>query len=234
MSHESVVAPIDPAGEPGSTVQHQVYCHIKRQILVGAIGPGERINIAEIADVLLVSRMPVREALRQLDAQGLVSMRPNRGASVVDLTPAEAEEYFEIRAALEGLAVGLAVPRLTDDDLEQLALANEQMERARPEPVLWLHRHRRFHAALWQNCGRPRLISELNRITELLTPLAAAQFVRGGVNPQRVHDHDFILQKMQARDASAAEDAVRQHILSVGRVMVDRLGSAGTRRVAHI
>jgi DNA-binding GntR family transcriptional regulator len=233
VNPDASVVPLEPASEPGSTAQHQAYCHIRRRILTGAMGPGERINPAEIADALLVSRMPVREALRHLDAEGLVVMRPNRGASVIDLTPAEVEEYFQIRAALEGLAVGLAVPHLTDDDIEHLVLAKEQMDRSKPEPSQWLERHRRFHFALHRKCGRPRLIREIGRVTDLLTPIAAAQYISNGFHSFQEHDHSYILRNMQARDAVAAEDEVRNHILAVGHDMVIRMETSGDGRVSH-
>jgi DNA-binding GntR family transcriptional regulator len=233
LSPDARFAESDPVIEPGSTAQHQAYCHIRRKILTGAIGPGERINLAEVADALQVSRMPVREALRHLDAEGLVVMRPNRGASVIDLTPAEAEEYFQIRAALEGLAVCLAVPHLTDDDVEQLVLAKERMDRAKDEPPLWLDLHRRFHVELHRKCGRQRLIREVRRVTELLTPIAAQEFITNGVNLTHVHDHDQILQKMMEGDAEGAEEAVRRHILSVGNDMVKRMEASEDQRASH-
>jgi DNA-binding GntR family transcriptional regulator len=231
VNHDAEVVPFDPAVEPGSTAQHQAYCHIRRRILSGIIGPGERINLAEIADALLVSRMPVRDALRHLDAEGLVVMRPNRGASVIDLTPAEVEEYFQIRAALEGLGVSLAVPQLSDDDVEQLALANEQMDRATAEPAQWLERHRKFHFALYRKCGRPRLIREIGRISDLLTPIAAAQYITYGLHSCGGHDHVEIVRAMRARDVAAAEEEVRQHILAVGSDMVLRMESLEERRM---
>jgi DNA-binding GntR family transcriptional regulator len=233
VSSDAAIVPLDTAIEPGSTAQHQAYCHIRRQILTGAIGPGERINLAEVADALTVSRMPVREALRHLDAEGLVVMRPNRGASVIDLTAAEVEEYFEIRAALEGLAVGLAVPHLTGDDIERLALEKEQLDRARPEPALWLARHRRFHVGLFRKCGRPRLIREIARVTDLLTPVAAAQYAKNGVDLRRVHDHKFILEELRERNVAAAEEEVRSHIRSAGRDLVAHLEFHESGQVSH-
>jgi len=220
VSLEALTAALNAEIEPGSTAQHQAYCHIRRQILSGAIGPGHRINLAEVADALLVSRMPVRDALRQLDAEGLVAMRPNRGASVIDLTADEVEEYFQIRAALEALAVGLAAPRLTTDDDEQLTLLKEQMDRAKGDPPLWIERHRRFHLALYRKCDRPRLMREIARVTDLLTPLAAAQFIENGVHLRKVHDHARIMRAMHDRDAATAEAEMRKHILDVGRDMV--------------
>lgn len=233
MSPDAQIVPFDTVVEPSSTAQHQAYCHIRRRILTGAIGPGERINLAEIADALRVSRMPVREALRHLDAEGLVVMRPNRGASVIDLTPTEVEEYFQIRAALEGLAVGLAVPRVTDDDIDQLVLAKDRMDRAKDEPALWLDLHRQFHVGLHRKCDRPRLIREVSRVTELLTPVAAEQFLANGVRSYHAHDHAEMLQLMQARNAVGAEEEVRNHVLSVGRDMAARMVSLGNSRASR-
>lgn len=232
MSPDAQIIPFNTVVEPSSTAQHQAYCHIRRRILSGAIGPGERINLAEVADALHLSRMPVREALRHLDAEGLVVMRPNRGASVIDLTPEEVEEYFQIRAALEGLAVGLAAPHLTDDDLEQLVLAKDRMDRAKEEPGRWLELHRLFHLGLFRECNRPRLIREIGRITELLTPAAAKQFIENGVHLGHAHDHADILRMMHARDAAGAEKEVRNHILSVGRDLANRVVSPGNTQAS--
>ena len=233
MSPDAQVIPFDTVVEPSSTAQHQAYCHLRRQILTGAIAPGERINVTEVADALLVSRMPVREALRHLDAEGLVVMRPNRGASVIDLTPEEIEEYFQIRAALEGLAVGLATPHLSDDELEQLVLAKDHMDRAINEPGQWLELHRRFHFGLIRKCNRPRLIREIARITELLTPVAARHFIANGVQLGNGHDHADILHMMQARDAAGAEEQVRKHILSVGHDLATSVTSPENTRASR-
>jgi DNA-binding GntR family transcriptional regulator len=233
LSLDAHHASIDPVIDSGTTAQHQAYCHIRRRILSGVIGPGERINLAEIATDLMVSRMPVREALRHLDAEGLVVMRPNRGASVIDLTPAEVEEYFQIRAALEGLAVRLAVPRLTDEDIEELVVAKDRMDEARQDPALWLELHRQFHLGLHSKCDRPRLIREVSRITGLLTPVAARFFIANGIHLDRDHDHGHILRKMQAHDAEGAEEEVRSHILAVGQDLVIRMEVSEDKRVSQ-
>ena len=89
-------------------------------ILDGALQPGERLRIDELARQLGVSPMPVREALHQLAAEGTITLDPYRGFSISELSATEAEDLYSTRAALEALAAEIAVPRLGDDDLNAL------------------------------------------------------------------------------------------------------------------
>ena len=101
--------PAMSAEAPLATAQQEAYLFLREQILSGELSAQARVNPADVADRLGISRMPVREALRQLDAEGLVIMRPNRRAFVASLSATEVEELFEIRTALEVMAVGYAV-----------------------------------------------------------------------------------------------------------------------------
>jgi DNA-binding GntR family transcriptional regulator len=92
------------------TMQRIVTDRVRSAILSGQFGPGERVPQDDLAQQLGVSRMPVREALRILESEGLVELRPHRGAVVVDLLPEDIAEVFEIRAMLEGKAAALAAP----------------------------------------------------------------------------------------------------------------------------
>lgn len=100
--------------------------HLGETILSGTTSGGARIGIPDVAGKLGMSRMPVREALWQLDAEGLVTIRPNRGAVVTPLTPSDVLEIFEMRAVLEGLAVRVARPRLDEEAFEDLGLLVER------------------------------------------------------------------------------------------------------------
>src|SRR5574340_429736 len=130
------------------TAQQEAYRYVKDRIISGQLAGDERLNPAEIAQLLGVSRMPVREALRQLEAEGLVLMRPNRAALVRRLTAAEVEDLFEIRTALEVLAVRPAALGLNEESLAELIAKMERMDRARSNPVEWLRRHDDFHDAI--------------------------------------------------------------------------------------
>src|SRR6476469_3846179 len=127
-------------GASSATAQQEAYLFVRDRILSGEFSAKARLNPAKIADRLGISRMPVREALRQLDAEGLVTMRPNRAAFVASLSAEEVEDLFEIRTALEVMAVGYAVHNLTDDDLAELIALKDRMDRARSNKHEWLKR----------------------------------------------------------------------------------------------
>jgi DNA-binding GntR family transcriptional regulator len=220
MSIDTGISLITRDGEPARTAQQEAYCYIRRQILSGVFGPGHRINLAEIATRLSISRMPIRDALRQLDAEGMVVMRPNRGANVVDLTPDQAEEYYEIRAVLEGLAAGRAAVRMTPEAIEQLTLAKEQMIRAVKEQPTWIVRHRKFQELIHQISGRPNLAREIARLTDLLTPCGAAQVALCGIEHLPDHRHDDVLDALCSGNAAFAENTMRCHVLAAARFIV--------------
>src|SRR5918997_1777944 len=123
------------------TAQQQAYIHIQDQIVSGALHGGTRLKPELIAQMLGVSRMPVREAIRQLDAEGYVTIRPNRGAIVKRRSPEDVIELFEVRAVLEGLAVRLGCTRVTPDILEDLEMQNERLRRLSMNSGAWLERH---------------------------------------------------------------------------------------------
>jgi len=102
------------------TLQNIVTDNLRSAILSGQLGPGDRLQHDDIARQFGVSRMPVREALRVLHSEGLVELRPHRGAVVVDLRPEDVAEIFEIRAMLEAQAAELAAPNLTDATIERM------------------------------------------------------------------------------------------------------------------
>jgi DNA-binding GntR family transcriptional regulator len=202
------------------TAQQLAYSYIRRHILSGVFRPGYRINLVEVARTLSVSRMPVRDALRQLDTEGLVVMRPNRGATVADLTPDEAEEYLEIRAVLEGLSSGLAAPLLTKSDIEDLAAAKERMNQVQDDRAQWIIRHRQFHRLIQNASGRPNLTREIARVVDLLTPCIGSYLAAKGFDEFVDYDHEVLFGALSRRDAEMAEKATRQHILRTARNIV--------------
>ena len=111
------------------TLQNIVTDNLRSAILSGQLGPGDRLQHDDIARQLGVSRMPVREALRVLHSEGLVELRPHRGAVVVDLRPEEVAEIFEIRAMLEARAAELAAPNVTHATIERMREILAEMER---------------------------------------------------------------------------------------------------------
>jgi DNA-binding GntR family transcriptional regulator len=135
------------------------YRRLRQLIVDGTLAPGQRIFENELADQLGISRTPLREALRQLETQGLVHMHARRGAIIAPLSAADLHEEFLIRASLEGLAIELAAPQLTADDFRELErqLARMADSVTRGQRAVFLEHRRLFHQTIFDVCGAPRL-----------------------------------------------------------------------------
>ena len=122
----AVDSDVGPAPIENVTLWERVYAHLRDEILANRLSPGTVLSEVPLAASLGVSRGPVREALGRLAAEGLVTVRPRRGAVVSELSPGEFLQAYQVREALETLAIRLAVPLLTDDDI---ALLDHLVER---------------------------------------------------------------------------------------------------------
>lgn len=198
------------------TAQQEAYRYLRDRILSGEFAGDERLNPAEIAELLGVSRMPVREALRQLDAEGLVTMRPNRAAHVTRLTALEVQDLFEIRTALEGLAVRPAVHALTQELLADLVATMERMDRARNNPVEWLKRHDDFHDAISALGNRKRLRQELARVRLAMRPYILMYMKVFDTVEMPGLEHSSLLEALASGDVARAEQAMRLHVANAG------------------
>jgi DNA-binding GntR family transcriptional regulator len=215
------------AGDQGAavTTQQQAYWYLREHILNGRYEGGERVNPAKVADELGISRMPVREAIRQLDAEGLVTIRPNRGAIVTILTPTDIEELFEMRAVLEALAIRLAMPQLVGEALDDLVHLRDRMERVRGETKQWLQRHHAFHDHICQLSNRPRLTAEIARLRAAVQPYLQVYISVHHVPEMEGYEHDTLIDAIRSRNPSVAEVCMRDHILRAARGVIDFLDS---------
>ena len=141
------------------TLCERVYRHLRQQILEDQLPPGAELSEAALSRELAVSRGPIREAMGRLAAEGLVTVRPRRGAEVRSLTPQELIDAYQVREALEVMAVRLAVPRTTESDLTRLdELVNSMAEFAREYRVAeFFAANVAFHELLCQLSGNTKL-----------------------------------------------------------------------------
>ena len=200
------------------TIQQAVADAVRSRIIAGELAAGTRIDQDALAAEFSVSRMPVREALRQLGAEGFVTIVPHRGAIVTALSPAEVEEIYEIRATLEGVAARHASQALTADDLDALravlaAMRNEgQIDR-------WVALNAEFHNTINQASQRPRLLELIQRFREQSQPYIRLYVQRLHKSAQARKEHQAILGALSDRDPERAEAAVREHLISTGRAV---------------
>ncbi len=147
------------------TKQQAAYDSLRREIMEGDLKPGDRLVIDQLAIQLGMSSIPVREALSQLEAEGLVEIRPHAGAVVTDLPIQAIEEIFALLEAFEIVACRLGRGRLTQNDIAEMESLMDAMDHAADEGE-WLRLNRRFHEALPRLAGLKRLEEQLIRVGE--------------------------------------------------------------------
>jgi DNA-binding GntR family transcriptional regulator len=195
---------------------------LREAILRGILVAGQQLRQDEIARELGVSHIPVREALRQLEAEGLVRLRPYRGFEVSELSPEEVEELYEIRIPLECQALRLAMPHLTDADLRRAEEILDAID-AEQDPSAWSQLNTEFHAVLYAPSRRQRL---LNLIRTLRTNVD--RYLRLYISVMRrkqysQREHRKILEAVRRRDVAAAVEALEEHLGIACRMLVDYL-----------
>jgi DNA-binding GntR family transcriptional regulator len=210
---------MDTAVDPSSALVDETAAAIRARIMSGEIPIGAQLRQAELAKTLGVSRTPVREALRQLQAGGLIEVVPNRGAVVRVPAPWEVREAYEVRAELEGLACVRAVDRISRDVLDELRDTNELLRPGTAPPSPSSHAaNDRFHTLIHQVAGNERLGRVIRELNEAFPRNVSALVLQD--NPRHRQDnfaeHERILAALSAEDAETARREMRAHVLSAG------------------
>jgi DNA-binding GntR family transcriptional regulator len=214
-SRKPVIAPVStkpvaPAlGFPSR--QEAVAAALRLDILQGRIPPGIRLDIDEIAIRHGVSRTPVRDALKQLEGEGLIQVLPYRGVEVTRLTDEDLRELFAIRIALERLALSQAALKVTDDEIGQLRRILRRMDRIRTRDEAWMRLNAAFHDGVHAASRWPRLI-ELIRVQRT----NVERYVRAGAADlgvkQQQAEHWELIGAMAARQPELAASLIAQHL----------------------
>lgn len=185
---------------------------IRSAIISGELKPGQKLNQDEIATQYRVSRMPVREALRTLEAEGHIKIDPYRDITVTELSYDEIEENFLIRIRLESWATRLACERINDKDLAKLKKILDQMETSKDVSISYLTLNFEFHSQIYQISRMPRLhqiISNLRRIIDPYLFLYLSAFGR----IEFVHaTHKALYESLKAQDADRSEQLASAHL----------------------
>jgi DNA-binding GntR family transcriptional regulator len=162
--------------------------------------------------------VPVREAFRKLEAQGLIVSEPRRGVRVAPLDPATVMEITEIRAALEVLALRHAVPKITETDLSAAGAAQSEGE-ASSDISVWEAANRRFHRALVAPCAMPHLMANIDDLHQASARFLFATWQELQWQPRSDDEHRMILAQVRVRNVEGATTALENHILAAGRAL---------------
>ena len=196
---------------------------LEQEIRHGALRPGDSIDERSLAERFEVSRTPAREAILQLAASGLVKMRPRHGAVVTGLDVKDAIAMMETLVAIEGEAAALAARRMTAAETEELARRHRESEAAARDfdSPAYIDLNMRFHGAIYEG-ARNAYLADLIRNTRRRMAFFHASSLTQRARVERSWDeHGAVVRAIAAGDPAAAEAAMRDHILSGGRVYAD-------------
>jgi len=198
----------------------------------GRLNPGDEIEEAALVQQFGVSRTPVREALMQIEATGLVRRLPRKGAVVFKPSLEEFLAILEVHAKLEGQAAGLAARRLSPAGARALEAATAACEvHARAlgdgEPDAYYQLNLRFHAAVAEAAGNPFLLDMIKTNARKLMAYYRARYRYAGSIAASARDHRVIAGLITARDSAAAEEAMRRHVQFDQVTAMDLLAALG-------
>ena len=201
------------------------YLRLLAELRDGRLNPGDRLRETDLAERLGVSRTPVREAIRQLETDGIVTHVPRHGATIRRLDYAEVMELYEMRAVLEGTAARLAARAASDIEIEELTDMNRQMAQLGNAPEAFIL-NRQFHAALLDAAKNRFLTRSIHALQKALMILGPTTLTQPDRAEQAAEEHFDVLDAIRARDGSLAEAAMRAHIEAAQRVRVRDLRAA--------
>lgn len=202
--------------------KESVYQAIRAAIESGELKPGQRVMEVEIGEALGVSRTPVREALRRLEAEGILEVEPRIGLVVASLSRQAVMELYEMRELLEATAAALCATHATAFEVAELRELVSR-ERRLKEPEELTRHNRLFHEAIYRGAHNRYLTKSLNALNDSMWLLGPSQMR----DPQRartaLEEHTELLAAIEQRDPDAAEAAMRAHVESAKKERVKRL-----------
>lgn len=200
-----------------SKASDRAYEVIRSHILAGKMAPGEQLVEEALADLCGVSRTPVRDALRRLEAELMVERNETQRTFVADWSLDDVADAFQLRALIEGRAARLAAQRITGDALARLHAAHATVQQAiaqtPPDVTAFLEGNREFHATLLEAANSRRLSALLQTLVEQPVVWRTAHFYDRTSLARSHHEHGELLAAFERRDGQWAEAVMHSHIL---------------------
>jgi len=207
------------------TLREKILENIREAIVSGALAAGSRVSEPELAERYGISRTPIREAFRQLESEGYLTVIPRRGAVVSEFSPKDIEEFYAIKSIMEGYAARRACEKLSKKDLDRLQVINDKLaELARTGDIKNFFRvHSDFHELFIKAADNEKLHELIAGLVTKFQRLRFTSLSLPGRMTVSVQEHEKIIDAFRKRDADLAELLVRQNAEYGGRVL---MGSA--------
>jgi DNA-binding GntR family transcriptional regulator len=231
---------VSQAADERRALVDKLASQLHARVLSGELPSGTRLRQEALAQEFGVSRTPVREALRKLQADGLVELQPNRGAVVRGLSPREIRDAYEVRGALEALAAQLAAERISREQLKRLGHAQREFRAALErtatrrrggrevgvrEVRLWGSANDEFHQTIHEASGNEVLVATLEQLHRNfprdLSRLVVSEST--AMLEANVREHEAILEALSRHDAKAAHELMQRHITRAGSLVTLRV-----------
>lgn len=210
---------------PPALIREQVAEQIREAITEQRLVPGQVLVERELCEATTASRATVREALRQLESEGLVVSSSGRGTVVATLTPEVAQEIYEVRASLEGMAGRLFANRANDAERRELQRAALALEEAAEDPRQYLTSKRKFYAVLVDGARNSELNSILNLINRRVTMLRVISLSQPGRTEKSLAEIKAICEAAVTGDADLTESLCRQHVDNAAAAAIGALNA---------
>lgn len=206
-----------------------IAAELRQWIASGTLSDGTRLVERELAERFAVSRIPLREALRKLEAQGLIAIHPNRGAVVRTLTPADIDEIYSLRMLLEGDAIFQAVKRMDEETLVRASLVHRLLGKADTQEKQGAL-NREFHDLLYAPCGNLRQLNAIRDLRAQVERYERLQATLLAETPAFQLEHASILKACRERNARLAKSMTVAHLATAKHIVGKVVAQAQTQR----
>ncbi len=189
----------------------KIAAELRADLMAGRLWPGTELQQAGLAERFAVSRIPIRDALRILAAEGLVVIEPNRGATVIALSASEIGELYDLRLLLEGDCLRRAAVAMTPAAIEEIDRIRRKADLDAATPT-WDEGDRAFHEALYAPAARPRQVALILSLRQTCRLFAASYATLPTERSRWLGDHELIVGRLRAGDTEGAVAALSRHI----------------------
>jgi len=216
------------------TLRERILSTIRAAIVNGEIRPGTRIMEPELADRFGISRTPIREAIRQLESEGLISVIPRKGAIVASISPQDISNFYELKMILEGHAARLAAKNLTENDLAKMETVNRQIEAASAKKNLSrvLDLQNEFHEIFLRACGNDKLLAIVQNLVMQFQRIRLMPAMLGRIKGS-IRQHTEIIEAFRRKDAARAEELVRKNSIYGKNLLLRELAKVWPSPTTH-
>ena len=213
---------------PRAALHEQVAQRLRQMLVEGRIAPGAKLNERELAELLNVSRTPLREGIKMLAAEGLVELLPNRGAIAVSLSEADVLNTFEVMAGLEAQAGELAAERITPAELAEIQAMQFEMMAAytRGDLSAYYAINSRIHTAISAAAKNPVLTTVYKQVNARLQALRFRSNQDGEKWKRAVKEHEKMVEALAAHDGAAMREVLLTHLRNKRDVVLEQLREA--------